>query len=335
MDFAKNIIEIKHLAVGYTKHGQMCKILNDISLTICSGELVALVGINGSGKSTLLKTILNFQKPCAGEIFFNEKKIETYSLAQLAQQISFVSTEKIDVPQMTVFELLSLGRFPYTHWFGALSDDDKKVIEQVILQTKLTDLISKKIYEISDGEKQRAMIARALVQDTDLIVLDEPTAFLDIKSRIETVQLLKKLTIECNKTILYSTHDLNIALQTADKIWVITDSEVIEGAPEDLVLNGQFSRIFSSENISFDFEKGDFIFHLPHVRNIQLQGEGTTYNWTKRALQRNGFFVSDTHCALAVNIIANNNILQWELKNGNEKYIATSIYDLVSILKSV
>lgn len=325
----KNNIELKNLTAGYSKNGTVQEVLKNISLSAKAGELIALIGINGSGKSTLLRTIVNFQKAISGTISVNGLPVNSYKLNDLARLVSFVSTEKIDTPQMTARELVSLGRFPYTDWFGGLSDDDKKIIEQVIVKTGIGGYIHKNIPEISDGERQRCMIARALVQDTGIIVLDEPTAFLDIKNRIETIQLLKTLTVENKKTIIYSTHELGIALQMADKIWLVTGSGISEGAPEDLVLNNQISSVFSSENISFDNTKGDFVYQADQTGKVHLSGEGTHYEWTKKALQRGGFAISQEACHISVKIISENGLVKWEVNQSGEICTVNSIYGLM------
>jgi iron complex transport system ATP-binding protein len=215
-------------------------------------------GLMGSGKSTFLKTISSLIPQLEGNILLKNRNLKEYSSQQLATLTGYVSTEMIWIDEMSVYELVLLGRFPYTNWLGTLTESDKQAVQLAIEQVGIKDLINRKINEISDGERQRAMIARTLAQNTELILLDEPSAFLDIPNKYEIAGLLKTLC-EKGKTVLFSTHDLNLALSFADKIFLIDGDKIIQGAPEDLIINGEIQRIFKTDKFSFDSLTGNIL----------------------------------------------------------------------------
>ena len=234
-------------------------IAKNLNLSLQIGKLISIVGANGIGKSTLLRTLCGIQKPITGNVFLNEKDIENYHSIELAKNLSVVLTEKLPPSNLTVFELIALGRQPYTNWIGKLSDDDFNKINQAIKQVEIEHLVSKKHSEISDGQLQKVLIARALAQDTQLIILDEPTTHLDLLHKVSVFKLLKKLTKETNKCILFSTHDIDLAIQLSDQMIVMTQDEIIQDEPCKLISNGIFTTLFKNENIAFDNEKGKFV----------------------------------------------------------------------------
>ena len=254
-----NILQTSELNIGYSQKSEPKIVAANISISLKEGKLIGLVGINGIGKSTLLRTLTGIQKPLKGTINIKGKPIESYAPLALAQQISVVLTEKLPPSNLTVYELIALGRQPYTNWLGKLSAEDKSQIDNAIHLTEVTHLIHQKYAEISDGQLQKVLIARALAQDTPLIVLDEPTTHLDLLHKVSMFKFLKKLSQETNKCILYSTHDIDLAIQLSDEMMVMTDGKVIQNQPCQLILDGTFSNLFSSENIFFDAEKGKFI----------------------------------------------------------------------------
>lgn len=258
MQSNKDILVAKNISIGYPDKRETNTVANDITVTLKSGCLTALVGANGIGKSTLLRTLTAIQKPIAGTIVLNNKNITDYSAKELAQNLSIVLTESLPPSNLTVFELVALGRQPYTNWLGTLSSTDKAKVDEAMQLTQIEHLAAKKHYEISDGQLQKVLIARALAQDTPQIILDEPTTHLDMQHKVSLLKLLKKLTSETGKSILYSTHDLDLALQLSDDIIVMTKQSVIQNTPEKLIQNGVFSLLFDDESIRFDAEKRTF-----------------------------------------------------------------------------
>jgi iron complex transport system ATP-binding protein len=291
----KILLQSEDLAVGYNRNSAKEIVLHkNINVQLQQGEFACLLGPNGAGKSTLIKTLSGFIPKINGIVKVNGKELHTYKRNQLAKVVSVVLTERIQVPNMTVFDLVALGRTPYSDFFGTISWDDKQMVLQAIKDVGLHGFANRQLVCMSDGERQKAMIAKALVQDTPLIILDEPTAFLDLPSKIEIVQLLKKLAKTKHRGILLSTHDLDLALQLADKIWLIAQGRDLEaGIPEDLVLANGFRRFFEKEGILFDNERGAFKVEQEQLKTIRVIGRGIEYKWLSHALNRKGYQITD------------------------------------------
>ena len=254
----KTILHTNNLTIGYTKGKQKTIVQSNIGLNLDSGKLIALIGKNGIGKSTFLKTITGIIPPLEGEVTLNNKNILSFEANALAQELSLVLTEALPSSDLTVYEIVALGRQPYTNWLGTLTDEDKAKINEAIALTEISNYIHRKHYEISDGQLQKVMIARALAQDTSLIILDEPTTHLDLVHKVTLLKLLQKLTHETDKTIIYSTHDLDLAIQMADDMIVFTEEAIFKDQPCNLISNGVFDKIFQNENIIFDATIGKF-----------------------------------------------------------------------------
>jgi len=255
----KHIIKTIKLGIGYFNRKEATCVIDNINLSLNKGNFVCVLGKNGIGKSTLLRTLTKVQPKLSGEITLNGKPLETVSNPELAKKMSLVLTERIPESNLSVYELIALGRQPYTNWIGKLNDKDHQQINLAIKQVHLEDLLDKKHDELSDGELQKVMIARALAQDTELIILDEPTAHLDIHNKIEIFTLLKKLCKELHKTILISTHEIHLALQLSNELWLINDSGIVSGQTESLINDGSISKLFSSDLITFDLKSKQFI----------------------------------------------------------------------------
>ncbi len=289
------LLQSQDLAVGYklNNHNHI-ELHQHINVQLHRGEFACLLGPNGAGKSTLIKTLSGFIPELSGDVLINGKKLGDFKRNQMAKVVSVVLTERVQIPNMTVFDLVALGRTPYTDFFGSLSKQDKELVKQAIDDVGLRGFANRQLVCMSDGERQKAMIAKALVQDTPLIILDEPTAFLDLPSKIEIVQLLKKLAKEKNRGILLSTHDLDLALQLADKIWLLAQGRQLEaGIPEDLVLANGFRRFFEKEGILFDNESGSFKVKREKLKTIRVIGKGVEYKWLSHALNRTGYQTTD------------------------------------------
>ncbi|CAM4099072.1 ABC transporter ATP-binding protein [Flavobacterium sinopsychrotolerans] len=255
----KIILQASQITIGYSHKKEEIVVASDISISLKKGKLIALIGANGIGKSTLLKTITGIQKPLLGAVFLNEKKITDYEPLDLAQNLSIVLTEKLPPSNLTVFELIALGRLPYTNWMGTLSDIDIVKVNEAMVLTQISHLATKKHYEISDGQLQKVLIARALAQDTPLIILDEPTTHLDLLHKVALFKLLKKLTHETGKCILFSTHDIDMAIQLSDEMIIMTPETVLQDEPCNFISKGSFNTLFKDEHIIFDADKGKFM----------------------------------------------------------------------------
>ncbi|KAA6336586.1 iron complex transport system ATP-binding protein [termite gut metagenome] len=293
MQTREKTIDIKNLTIGYSSKKNEKVVAEHINSSIFSGELTCLLGANGIGKSTLLRTLSAFQPPLSGNISIQNHEIGAYSEKELATLVSVVLTDKFDVKNMTVRELIGLGRSPYTGFWGRLDKNDEKIVDSALSLVKIENLSLRMIHTLSDGERQKAMIAKALAQETPIVFLDEPTAFLDFPSKVEIMQLLHQLSRKTNKTIFMSTHDLELALQIADKIWLMDKQSGIKtGTPEDLSINGSLSNFFARKGILFDQETGLFRIENEYSRQIQLQGHGQKYAMVRKALLRNGIMPS-------------------------------------------
>lgn len=249
----------KNLSIGYLLPRQKTKtLLSNLHLTLSKGHLTALVGVNGAGKSTLLRTLAGLQKPIQGQVFLEEKPILTYSKQALAQKISLVLTDKIDTNLITVRELVSLGRYPHTNWLGKMSKEDAEQIEKAMQITQVSDWADEKLAHLSDGQQQKVWIARALAQDTPLLLLDEPTAHLDIINRLEILLLLRKIAEEQQKAVLIASHDLTELLQVAHELWLIHQQGLETGTPQKMIAEGKIEQLFikkfAKNNVIFDRE---------------------------------------------------------------------------------
>lgn len=258
---SRSIIEIQDLSTGYKLPAGRIKFLHrGLNLSLKQGELVCVLGPNGSGKSTLLRTLLGFEKIPEGRVLINGKGLSEISIREVAKLISVVLTEKIDDFYLTAFEIALTGRYPYGSFTGRVSKEDKETIEEIFDQFNISHLLSRVFFKLSDGEKQRVMIARAIAQDTPFIFMDEPVAFIDSPGKVSIMHLVKELTSKYKKGILMATHDLDAAVDYADRLWLLgTDESFEEGMPEKLIESGSFNRFFDLDNVQYNTELRKFI----------------------------------------------------------------------------
>lgn len=334
MEKNQTVIEAHQLCIGYQLKGDKQKIVHDsLNLQLKAGEVTCLLGLNGAGKSTLLRTLCGFQPPLKGDIKLLNKPLRSYSQGQFSLLVGVVLTEKTNAGGITVYELVSLGRHPYTGFFGQLKAHDHTIIEKALSAVGITHKAQNYVSELSDGERQKVMIAKALAQECPIIILDEPTAFLDVTSRIETMVLLHKLATEQQKAILLSTHDLDLAIQMGDCLWLQEKGRPMAcGTPEDLILNGSFESFFSKEGIVFDSNTGKLNIEAPIV-SIGVEGDFKTAYWVGNALIRNGF--KPTAAMAGIPSIKCINPTLLELRLPDKKVCAhTSIEELIKELQS-
>ena len=284
------VIETSDLVIGYAQSGKKNKIVHDaLQLQLYPGELTSLLGLNGAGKSTLLRTLCGFHPAIAGIININGRRLSDYSHSELSRIIGVVLTEKTNAGGISVNELVSLGRHPYTGFFGRLKTSDRDIVAESLEDVGMSEKAQSYISELSDGERQKVMIAKVLAQQCPIIILDEPTAYLDITSRIETMTLLRRLAAKHNKAILLSTHDLDIAIQMSDCLWLQEKQRpMMCGTPEDLILNGSFGTFFNKKGITFDPSTGKLTSKKQSIP-IAVGGDFNTSYWVGNALIRNGY----------------------------------------------
>ncbi|MGJ8736476.1 ABC transporter ATP-binding protein [Zobellia laminariae] len=249
-----NTLTAANLSIGYGKKA----IAENINFALAPGELTAIVGINGIGKSTLLRTLGNAQPDLGGCLAVKGKPIVSYAPLELSAEISMVLTEPIASKNLSVLELVALGRQPYTNWLGTLTDTDKQKIKNAISSLELDELQHKKCYELSDGQLQRVMVARAFAQDTSIILLDEPTTHLDLYHKIQILKLLRSIAHTTQKTVVFTTHEIEMAIQLCDKMVLLDGKNNYFGQPCELIEQKAFESLFPSDTVSFDPKTGSF-----------------------------------------------------------------------------
>ncbi len=287
------ILVAEGLEIGYTRPRQPARVVvAGIDVRLEPGELVCLLGPNGAGKSTLLRTLAGMQPALAGTVRLLGDEVGRLDARELARRMSIVLTERVSAGSLSAYALVALGRHPYTGWDGRLSDLDEAVVRWAIEAVGARELAGRLVDELSDGERQKIMIARALAQQPNLMLLDEPTAFLDLPHRIEIMHILRQVSRGSQQAILLSTHDLDLALRSADRLWLLPAGGPLQaGAPEDLVLSGAFERTFASAGLTFDPLTGAFSLRQETADAVVVSGDGPRAIWTRRALEREGFRV--------------------------------------------
>jgi len=244
------MFELQSLTTGY---GNLT-VTPDINASLVPGELTSLLGPNGVGKSTLLRTLCTFLPPLKGRMLLQDEDISALSSAQLSKLIGVVLTERPDVQNMTVRDMVGMGRSPYTGFWGRLTAEDNQYVTEAMLLAGISTLEKRMFNTLSDGERQKVMIAKVLAQQTPVILLDEPTAFLDFPSKVEMMRLLRRLAHEMRKVIFLSTHDVEMALQLSDRLWIMYPGQVVIGSPAELSRNGELTRFIQADGICFDPE---------------------------------------------------------------------------------
>lgn len=330
-----SIISSRGLSIGYSKtRGRSSSVLyENVSLDLFSGELTCLLGSNGAGKSTLLRTLTALQLPLQGTVMLGGKDIRLYSEQELSMMIGLVLTDKTVSGGLTVAELVALGRYPYTGFFGRLSKSDYVIIDKAMSDVCIIHKKNSYIAELSDGERQKVMIAKALAQECPIIILDEPTAYLDIVNRIEITNLLHSLALAQNKTILLSTHDIELALSLSDRLWLLSREKGLKcGVTEDIIFSDSVNEYLGNNHISFDRHTGTFVTKQSFDKSVNLIAQGDLYYWAKNFLERNGFMISDkADSNLTISIIAPDKI---EIKEGGVSDTLSSFESLKLFLQS-
>jgi len=330
------ILTTHDLTVGYrTRTHTITPIASPLNLALHRGELVCLMGANGVGKSTLMRTLAAMQRPIQGKITLDGQDVSKLPAPALATRLSVVFTDRPELGLMNGYALVALGRHPHTDWTGRLTPHDEDVIRWAIDALGARAFAHRSVMELSDGQRQKLMIARALAQESAVILLDEPTAFLDLPRRVELMQTLQEVAHTTQRAILLSTHDLDLALRSADRLWLLTERGVNVGVPEALIMNGAFASAFHSEGVAFDYASGSFAMAHPKHGVIGLMGEGIEANWTAHALRRVGYEVlmlpfQPTPPCLVVELQATAHGMVWVLTHHHH---ATSFSTLEALLQ--
>lgn len=325
-------LETRNLSVGYKTGRRSSKVVvPSINVRLDHGEFVCLLGPNGAGKSTLLRTIARMQPAISGQTLIQGADLNDMPGSDLAKLLSVVLTDRLSITRLTGYDLISLGRFPHTGWSGRLTASDREIVGWAIEVTHSERLANRDIAEMSDGERQRIMIGRALAQKPSVMLLDEPTAFLDLPTRVEITGLLRRLARDVGLAVLMSAHDLDLAIRSADTIWLMqATGSVTVGAPEDLILNGALESTFTSPELSFDNELGGFRNKPAVVAPVRLEASGLHGLWMRRALERSGLGVTTDDSAFAS--VSSDEGLKWSVTIDGSTTECTAIADVLRLL---
>lgn len=287
------VMRLDSLSIGYQHKREAPRIVGEnLNAVLREGELVFLLGPNGAGKSTLMRTICGMQKPLAGRVLLHGRDVHQLAPRDVAKQMAVVLTERLANGMFTGYELVSMGRHPHTDWRGRLTDTDHQAIHWALSVVRSEDLADRAVSEMSDGERQRILLARALAQEPQVLILDEITAFLDVPRRVSLTQILLDIVHREKKAVLLSSHDLDLALRVADCVWLYPKGgEMSIGMPEELAWSGALSKVFDGDGVRFDPNTGSFQLRRAQFGTVQLQASGPALFWTQRALERNGYSI--------------------------------------------
>ncbi len=311
------LLAMEQLTTGYRRGRSVSVVSRDLSAHMQGGELVCLLGPNGAGKSTLMQTIVGALTPVSGQVSIAGRDVHQMPARERARTLAVVLTERVTAGLLTGYDLVAMGRHPYTDWSGRLSPLDHDVIVRALEATEAVEFAQRFTGELSDGERQRVMVARALAQQPSLLVLDEVMAFLDLPHRVLLLRLLRKLAHESGMAILLSIHDFDLALRGADRIWLLSKGGTLtQGAPEDLVLSGALHGAFGGDGLEFDQAAGAY-----HLRKsgggtpIGLVGSGLSADWTRRGLERCGYaVVGATNAPVVVEVHEETSGPRWRIR---------------------
>ncbi len=333
----ERVLSARGLAVGYRQRRRHAAVLAGLDVDLRIGELTCLLGANGTGKTTLLRTLSGSLPPLAGTICLGDADLTALSPSDRARRLAVVLTSRVDAGLLRVEDLVALGRHPYTGWRGRLRTDDHEAIDWALEASGVAGLRTRPVLELSDGERQRVMIARALAQEPEILMLDEPTAFVDLPRRLELAGLLTRLARECGLAVLLTSHDLDLALRSADEVWLLdraerTERHLVAGAPEDLALSGALAEAFDTDTVRYDLARGRFEADGAPAPVVRIDGEGPEARWTAHAIERAGFAAaSEAPAPLRVAVEPGPT---WRLDDGRAPRWHRTLADLVTDLRS-
>lgn len=326
-------LKLTQLEIGHQqKAGRKIVLLPPINIALSESSLVALAGINGAGKTTLLKTITGLHQPISGDIELFGFQPNKLSRSELAKMVSIVLTDIADDFYLRTEDVVAMGRYPHLGFWGKLKTADKTIVEDAMYKCGIAHLIGRRLISLSDGERQKTFIAKAIAQDTPLIVLDEPSAFLDYPGKLELMTLLRNLVREQQKTILFSSHDLDLLMRFADQLWLISPSKpIISGSPELLASSGKIGEYFNRNNLDFNSITGKFQSENSSAQSVFVDRNVTHYYWVVNALNRNGFALSK-HDTVGFHVSDQDG--NYKLTLADKQYICADIDELIhQILK--
>ncbi len=326
-------VSINAVNAGYRTAGESITVVRDVNGHVGPGELVCLLGVNGAGKSTLLRTLTGSQPPLSGTITLDGRDLTAIASRERARQLAVVLSDRVDVQLMRAEEIVSMGRAPHQDWMGRNSDHDRLIVERSMARVGAISLRGRQMSELSDGERQRVMLARALAQEPKVLVLDEPLAFLDLVRRVELIALMRDLANE-GLAILLSVHDVELALRVADRLWIIdTNGGFIEGGPEDLALAGTIGDTFASDLVQFDHHSGSFVAKRGYAKQFaRIEADGLRLIWGGRAMERAGWIATNAESEVVLSTLPGE---KWKLKAGCRLTKVDTLEEVVRALKEV
>lgn len=329
------LVWTSNLSIGFRNDKNRIRLLQEkIDLSLNEGDFVCLIGPNGCGKSTLIRTLSGIDNPIEGTVWVGQKNVHELSDAERSKWLGIVLTDQAAVENITVEEIVSLGRYHYAGWFGTLGTSDQKKVNWAIRQVGLSGYEDRHYKTLSDGEKQRAFIAKVLCSDAPLLILDEPTAHLDIPNRVEIMMLLRKLSREIGRAVLISTHELDLALQLSDEIWLMDPGQpVFNGTPEELLITGSLDRAFGNSQLHFNPHSGSFCVETTYAGKLLLQGSGTLTEYTRQAVQRLGF-QTEKEGQEALRIEVDEQEDKWIIRLNKETWKFTNLLNVCRFLKN-
>ena len=330
-----SLIRLDALTIGYrARRGAATAIQSGLDVSLAAGELTVLLGPNGSGKSTLIRTISGLQAPLRGTVLLDSVSVHAMAPRARARALAVVLTQQVKPWGLTARGLVALGRFPHTPASGTLSETDHRVVEAALDATGSSVLAERQLAELSDGERQRVMVARALAQEPRAMILDEVTAFLDLPHRVDIMLMLRRLAHTRGTAMLLSTHDLDLALRTADRIWLLTPGGAFSvGSPESLVISGALDRVFHHDGVRFDRQTGGFSLTSENRSRASVRGDGLHAVWTGRALERLGYELVSHDAALSVEVEARPDFAEWVVSRDGRVVRHTSLDDLIATVR--
>lgn len=287
-------LHIEKLSTGFVqKRGKRRVLQEGFSADLKSGEMVFLLGPNGAGKSTLMRTLLGLQRALDGSVHFDDFPLSGLSVRQLARKVAVVFTDRLDDIYLKANEVVAMGRYPFAPLSGKLTEKDRQAVQKALVQVEMQSFAHQTFFNLSDGEKQKVLMARALVQETPFIFFDEPVAYIDAPGKIAVMELLREIVRKQHKGILLTTHDIDLALHYADKLWLIGNGQpFVQGIPEDLVLQKSVQKYFHHQGIYFNIRKGKFVSQIKRNQpEIEMAGRDIFILWLAKAFERRGFEV--------------------------------------------
>lgn len=327
------VLQAERLSVGYVQRKRRLPVLEGIGLQLHAGEVACLLGPNGAGKSTLLRTLVGSQPALDGTVRLDGDDIAAMTPKERARRLSVVLTDRIDVGFLTARALARLGRTPHVGWFAKLADNDHDIVDWALEAAGASSIADRMVHELSDGERQRVMIARALAQQPRLLVLDEPTAFLDVTRRVELVALLRRLAESTGLAVLMSTHEVDLALRNADHVWLVhSDGRFDAGGPEDLALAGRLQIAFASDDVDFDHRTGSLVVgatNEQHRPSLTIHGAGPGAWWARRAIHRAGWTIDGA----ATHTVTVDTTGSWRLEHADGHAAGDDLSSLVRTLR--